>query len=525
MYRQLIIFCLLGSLCIAADAQDLYDIYRVRDLKLRFTEQDWEQHLDSLKQVGSKRLLGRATVDQLVFDSVGVRYKGNSSYFNVRNTGSTKLPFNIKLDYKIDGQAFEGGYETFKLSNIFRDPSFLREVMSYEIARKYMPAPKANFIRLYVNDTLLGIYNNTESVDEAFLEKHFGWGEGVLVKCDPNWHAKTPDGCDKGEKASLLYLGSDSLCYKGLYEMKTDHGWRDLIELCQILDEDPSNVDDYLNIDRTLWMHAFNNLLVNLDSYAGRLCHNYYLYKDSFGIFQPILWDMNLSFGGFRFDGSSNIPLSNEKMQKLSPFTHYKNPKRPLISKLLATPLYRKVYIAHLRTILKDNFTEGQFARRTAEVQRTIDSYIKNDENKLYPYEAFQVNIDSTAKAGKSNIIGLEELMDARTQYLSEHPLLKKDPPAISEVVHNKSSDAIQISARIQAAQRAYLMYRYHPHAPFQETEMLDDGANNDGSAADQVYGASIKLQPGAQYYIIAEAEKIAQLSPERAAFEFYEVR
>ena len=121
MYRQLIILCLLGSLCTTVGAQNLYDIYRVRDLKLSFEEQEWEKHLDSLKQVGSKRLLGRIAVDDQVYDSVGVRYKGNSSYFNVRNTGSNKLPFNIKLDYRKKDQTFEGGYETFKLSNIFRE--------------------------------------------------------------------------------------------------------------------------------------------------------------------------------------------------------------------------------------------------------------------------------------------------------------------------------------------------------------------------------------------------------------------
>jgi hypothetical protein len=32
------------------------------------------------------------------------------------------------------------GYGTLKLANVYNDPSFVREVLSYEIARKYMPA-------------------------------------------------------------------------------------------------------------------------------------------------------------------------------------------------------------------------------------------------------------------------------------------------------------------------------------------------------------------------------------------------
>ena len=46
-------------------------------------------------------------------------------------------------------------------------------------------------------------------------------------------------------------------------------------------------------------MHAFNYTLINFDSYVG-YGQNYYLYKSLSNQFQPILWDLNMSFGSFR---------------------------------------------------------------------------------------------------------------------------------------------------------------------------------------------------------------------------------
>ena len=72
-----------------------------------------------------------------------MRYKGFSSV----SVNRVKNPFNIKLDYIIDGQDHQG-IDKLKLSNVIQDPSFIREVLSYEISRKYMPSSEANFISL-----------------------------------------------------------------------------------------------------------------------------------------------------------------------------------------------------------------------------------------------------------------------------------------------------------------------------------------------------------------------------------------
>lgn len=491
----------------------------VKEAKVYIDDENWLNTLDSLKQLGNDdRVLADVVLDGVRYDSVGIRFKGNSSYFNVRNQELSKLPFNIKADFVKKKQRFNKKYKSLKLSNVFRDPSYLREVLSYEIAGNYMPAPRANYIKVYVNDEYLGLYNNTESVDKDFLDEHFGWKKGILFKCDPDWNAEDLRDCPNGDKAALEYLGPDSTCYFGLYEIKTDAGWKELIELTQTLNEEIDSIENILNIDQVLWMHAFNNVLVNLDSYAGRLCHNYYMYKDSFGIFHPILWDMNLSFGGFRYDGLG--ALSNEKMTKLSMFNHYKqkNAKRPLITNLLKNSLYRKIYVAHVKTIVNDYFANKKYLERARIIQAAIDSHVNGDKNTLYSYEGFKQNLMMTSAIGKSKMIGIAELMEPRTAYLTNHPLYTRKAPVITEVRHVEETDKHEIKAKVVDAENVYLAYRLKKYAPFTKILMMKDLVGD-------TYSIKIDKAKRTEYYIIAEGDKAATLSPERASFEFHKIK
>src|SRR5678815_4800594 len=93
-----------------------------------------------------------------------------------------------------------------------------------------------------------------------------------------------------------------------------------------------------MDMDRVIWMLAFNNVLVNLDSYSGVFCQNHYLYKDSYGYFNPIIWDLNMCFGGFPFAGSGatsfNLLLITGE-QQMSPLLHAGDTYWPLINAVL----------------------------------------------------------------------------------------------------------------------------------------------------------------------------------------------
>ena len=253
-------------------------------------------------------------IDGIQYDSVGVRYKGYSS----ASVDRVKNPFNIKLNYLIEGQDHQG-IDKIKLSNVIQDPSFLREVLSYQIARKYMPASESNFANVYVNDTLLGLYSNVEAVNNEFLEKHFTTADNVLVKGNP----ETVDLF--GENSNLSQTpGMDSLAYTLLYSMQSDYGWTALYNFIDTLNNHEADIDKVLNVDQALWLHALNYTLINFDSYVG-YAQNYYLYQDKAGRFNPIIWDLNMSLGSFRLTDASVYfdGFSIEQAKTLDPLSHY----------------------------------------------------------------------------------------------------------------------------------------------------------------------------------------------------------
>ena len=215
---------LVTSIC----AQDLFDVSEINTIEIYFEESSWDSTLHEYwKDVEGERLLARVAINGEIFDSVGIRYKGFSSY----DRDYVKKPLNIQLDYLISNQSYDG-IETLKLSNGWRDPSFLREVLGYEIARDYMPASRANFVNVFINNDYYGIYSSSETVDKNFLEKHFFENEGVFIK---GTAARIPGRFGFKGRADFRYVGTAETQYINSYELKSDSGWADLIELCDIL--------------------------------------------------------------------------------------------------------------------------------------------------------------------------------------------------------------------------------------------------------------------------------------------------
>lgn len=498
-----------------------YNIDTVREIKFDFDQPNWKYLLDSLYVLGDEqRIIGTVTIDGYQYDSVGIRYKGYSSV----NITQTKNPFNIKLDYIINDQEHQG-FNKIKLSNVIHDPSFLREALSYQIARKYMPSSKANFANLYINDTLWGVYSNVEAVNKDFLSKHYQSRNNSFFKCNPS-------SLDLfGENSNLsLSPGNDSLDYEAFYSIKSDYGWGKLHQLIDTLNNYPSSINKILNVDRTLWMHAFNYSLVNLDSYIG-YAQNYYLYEDNSGRFNPILWDLNMSFGSFRLtDASSYFSGMNISQAKtLDPLSHLYDVSvfpRPLMRNIFNDNRFRKMYMAHLKTIMEENFSNLSYLDSANKMYQIIDQSVNLDSNKFYSYLDFQKNIDSTV-TNTINYPGIKDLMSNRMNYLSTYSGYNHNIAIDSIKEYNNTlsiGDDLWITANIIDADQVVLFYRFKSSGAFQETLMLDNGNNNDGATGDFKYGAKIpNIGNNTQYFIYAENDSAGQFSPERAAYEFYE--
>ena len=147
LFRRFFIFIFSISFYYLFSQNNFYNIDTVREIRISFYDSNWDYLLDSLYVLGeNERILADIEIDGNYYDSVGVRYKGFSSV----SVNRLKNPFNIKLDYIIEGQDHLG-IDKLKLSNVIQDPSFIREVLSYEIYRKYMPSSRANYANIFIN--------------------------------------------------------------------------------------------------------------------------------------------------------------------------------------------------------------------------------------------------------------------------------------------------------------------------------------------------------------------------------------
>ncbi len=502
----------------SAIAQNFYDVNAVQEIKINFYQSNWQHLLDSLKaEPGEPYLLVPSVeINGQLFDSVGVKYKGYSSY----DPGNLKNPIHIELNHVKKGQSYLG-VKDIKLSNVYADPTFTREVLSYEILRKYMDEPLANYAKVWLDGAYWGVYVNVESISKPFLRKHFHTdGDNPFVKCNP----VDVDGTNGHSDLVLNPDHLDSNYYFPKYQLKSDYGWAELLALMDTLTNYPHRIPYVLDVDRALWMLAFNNVFVNLDSYTGVFAQNYYLYRDKNDRWIPIVWDLNMSFGSFNnLDGSNllTVPL----MKQLDPLAQANNSFRPLIQNLLAEPVYKRMYLAHMRTILEENFVnQAQYRPRILALQTLIKDAVLADSNKFYSDSEFTSNIDQTVNPLDiyEQVPGITDLMGGRYVYLMNHPEFATAPPTITNIAELQDGE-VYVAANVQNATDVTLFFRYDSADVFQSLKMVDDGQHNDGAAGDGRFGQSFPYNGlVAQYYLYAENAGSGKFSPQRAEHEFY---
>ena len=512
--RKIISLLIVISCSFSAFSQDVFDV-GIRKIEIFFSEPNWDDTLDVYysNDIGERLVADSILIDGIADQNVGIKYKGNSSY----NVSNIKNPMNIKLDYINNGQSIDG-YNVLKLSNGFRDPSFVREVLSYEMAREYMPSPKATYANVFVNGTLIGLYTCVQSIDNDFTNEHFYERKGPFFKVENT--AVQVVGCPPGPNGILKYF-ADTNCYQKAYEMESTNDWQKLSNFLDTLNNYFTEVENVMDIDRTLWMMAFENLTVCLDGPINSVPHNFYLFKDNNGRFSPLLWDMNMAFGTFTNGLPSPVQLSD--LQELDIFHNSNDASNMLTTQVFSSDRYKKMYVAHMRTILNEQFANNNYSTRASQLQQLIDFDVNTDPNTFYSYTDFTSNMSSSV----ANIVGVSELMNARVSHLQGLNEFTSTPPTVS-VLNNTSvlpHTSVSITANISNSNYVYLGYRFRFSDKFVKIQMFDDGNNGDGSAGDGIYGATINVDArDIQYYVYAENTDAGIFSPERAEKEFHQI-
>ncbi len=517
-----------------------YDFAEIKRVDLNFPQTDWWSQL-AANHMSETELPARMSYDGVELpNSVGVRFKGNTSYNH--NPGNKKS-FNISVDYE-DSKQKAGGYKNLNFNCAFSDHSFMREIVYETVNQRYITALANNYIDLYINGEYWGIYINSQQIDSDFISEWF------LSKKGSRWRAESsismpppgipggafpgkslpgggffgmepggnppgngmpggrgipppPDGMPDGipppppgggfgaGKSSLSYLGDNSSDYEQHYKLKKSYRndpWQDLINVCDVLNNTPPDeleaaIRKVLDLDRTLWFLACEIIFADDDGYAFKGGMDYYLYWDAeTGRLMPI-----------EYDGNECLHPRNITW---SPFYNETNTNFPLLNKLLAVPNIRQRYLAHFRTILAESFNPEVMTGLIDTYADKIDAYIQADPKKMMTHAQFTDEVSN-----------LKNIVRARHDFLMSHSEVNVTGLAINDAqwsvagttwAQPSSNDQVCVTARVNGNTDVSAIRLYAGTGlvgDFSAIEMFDDGSHGDAQANDGIYGCYIPAQ------------------------------
>jgi CotH kinase protein/EF hand len=433
----------------------LYEPTVLRTLFLDFEGDGWEPEMAAFYN-SDVEVPATLTADGRTYKDVGVHFRGASSFFAVAE--GSKRSLNVSLDDVHSGQTLEG-YKTLNLLNSHEDSTALHTVLYFHIARSYLPAPKANFVKVVINGESWGVYVNAQQFDKTFVKEWFGDTKGARWKVKGN----------PGARGGLEYLGEDAAPYKQKYQIKTGDNpadWKRFIELCRILNQTPPEkleeaLKPILDIEGVLWFLALDNALINNDGYWVR-SSDYSIALDASNKFHIIPHDANETFGaammmgfpgGFGRPGGApggppgGAPGGPGGGQgrpggpggpgrgpggmgvELDPLIGLDDAAKPLRSKLLAVPALRAKYLEHVRTIATDWLDWDKLGPVVAQYRAVIDKEVEADTRKLMSHPAYLRAVGEEVKGeaprGRPEI-SLKDFAAKRRKYLLEYAEIKK---------------------------------------------------------------------------------------------------
>ncbi|MFH2141706.1 MAG: CotH kinase family protein [Bacteroidota bacterium] len=373
----------------------------IHTIKIYFSQVNWWDSLVMYKPL-DKKMIGDVDIDGNYINSVGIQFKGNSSF----SKDSLKNSFKIDFNEFVSGQKYDG-LKAINLNNGTSDPTMLREKIFLDFCREVaIEAPRATYTNLYINDTLWGFYTLVEQVNKTFLEVEYGNDGGNLFKGDPH--------------GTLEWFGSNPAGYYHSYELKTnetENDWTDLVHLIDEINNTPSaNFYDSIEVilNSTEWIEgwAANNIFVTLDSYMGT-GHNYYIYHNTAtNKFDFIIWDVNGTFGGNKQMVS---PIENLSILFVPPSPLI----RPLNKRMLQNNTYNNNYMNTVCNYTSNYFSHAYFDPIIDSLANLIRPYVYADTNYLYTNQQFEDNINIDVITGNDTIPGLKSFITKRRNSLA----------------------------------------------------------------------------------------------------------
>ncbi len=424
-FALLVLLMIILNSCQKEDKSDtnvnLFDDEHMHVVKLISYQSDMWKNLEEDKKFQSEKEITnyqscKIEIDGNTLDSIGVRFKGESSYDFQTNK---KKSFKIEFGRFIKKQKYQG-LQKISLNNQFRDPTFMREKLMLDIiASEGLPVSRSSYCKVYFNDEYLGLYLLVEEIGKGFLKKNFTHKSGNLYN---------------GKPLATLKIPTDSItALKRCYRRNTNKKSKDFSDLDNLIQKINSNepesvyvknLNAVFNTEDCLKLWAINNFFVNVDAYNLLYPHNYFLYfdkaklkdvsKDTLNDKQKkkkdkkkkkpkiitkttgkanwIGYDYNYAFGGWS-------PKFTLKQIYNFDILYVNTPAKdvPLAQKLLKDiSTYRKFYLNYLNTLLTKKIESGWVDDKIESYYDLIKDDVYNDVYKLSSSKDFELNLEET---------------------------------------------------------------------------------------------------------------------------------
>lgn len=461
----------------------IYDFAEIRRVDLTFAEPNWQDILTQNFGTGVNLRASMSYDGVKAADAVGVRYRGSAL---ASETGKESL--RIEADF-VNPKQDIGGYSTFILSNANKDESMMRAVMFSKLGRRYVPMAAVNYVDLYINDKYWGLYVNVQHLNNSWTKEWFLSRNGSRWRAEPDESLGLEDA--GAGYSSLNYLGDDSTAYNRYYDLKKyykDNPWEDLIGTCRILGQFSGEaladtVKHYLDVDRTLWFLAVENIFQDKDGYVNKGGTDYYLYWEAeTGRMVPVEYD-----GGEAFK-NSNADASAGQKGMWRPDFRVDDPRYVLTNKLLAVPSLYQRYLAHYRTIMEESFNPERVSSLVDELDVKIKDKVAGDPRKNftdaeYAEELLKIKKFVSERYGFLNSVPSVAAQGAPVEYVkwwAGDRLYGAVSPADSVCVNVKvSGDVSEVNIYLATG----------VVGNFSRFGMFDDGEHQDVNPTDGVYG------------------------------------
>lgn len=271
--------------------------------------------------------------------NVGFRLRGNTS------RASQKKSFKVAFNAFEKGRDLKG-LEKLNLNGEHNDPSIIRSKICWDLMDAMgVVAPRANHVKLFINDEYKGLYINVEHIDEEFAEDRFGNKDGNLYKClypaDLSYKGENPD------------LYKEAPGGRRTYELTTNEeedDYSDLAKFIKVLNKTSlldfeEEIEKVFDVSSYLKILAVEVMVGHWDNY-GFNQNNYYLYHNpDDDKFYYIPYDLDNTLGISFF---SDPDFASADMYKW----YDASKTRPLTQRLMRSPKYQVQFSLYMEELL-----------------------------------------------------------------------------------------------------------------------------------------------------------------------------